>query len=62
MNANETIELIDLEPEREVVGGACVQAGFGYAVLTVSGTRPGTPVSERTSNLTYSGESGGLNE
>lgn len=35
LNANETIELIDLEPREEVVGG--VSSGMGYAVLTVGG-------------------------
>jgi hypothetical protein len=49
--------LIDLEPNSEVVGGA----GFGYAVLTVGGATNLNQGTERTSNLTYSGESGGLN-
>jgi hypothetical protein len=35
MNTNETIELTDLEPREEVVGGA--SSGFAYATLTVGG-------------------------
>jgi hypothetical protein len=54
---NETIELLDLEPKSEVVGGS----GFGYAVLTVGGIHStANQVTERTSNLIYSGESGGM--
>jgi hypothetical protein len=34
---NQNNQLTDLEPNNEVVGGAAVQSGFGYAVLTVGG-------------------------
>jgi hypothetical protein len=47
MDTNETIELTDLEPNDEVKGG---------------GTERGTVTYRGESNLTYSGESGGMNE
>jgi len=59
-NDNQNEQLTDLEPNNEVVGGAGVQAGFGYAVLTVGGATNLNQGTERTSNLTYSGESGGM--
>jgi hypothetical protein len=58
MNTNEMIELTDLEPENEVVGGA----GFEYAVLTLGGQSSLNLGMERTGGLIYSGESGGMNE
>lgn len=58
MNTNEMIELADLEPKNEVVGGA----GFGYAALTVGGQSSLNQGTERTGTLIYSGESGGINE
>lgn len=64
-NHNETVAsdealLADLEPREEVIGGTGVQAGFGYAALTVGGAANLNRVTEHTSNLTYSGESGGI--
>jgi hypothetical protein len=64
-NHNETVvsdedlkSLTDLEPREEVVGG--VKSGFAYAALTVGGATNLNQVTERTGNLTYSGESGGI--